>query len=153
LTAPSWHAQVIRHNFTKRNLLHPEWYPPDFTKWAVPFEVSALHRPSAPTAPFRTLARHFARAHATPLTARTTPLTARADARQALATTSLVDGLYYPPYCSGGGYMLGASAARTVVSAHDARMANQQPVVRVEDAYVGLLAAEVRDALPCFVDR
>jgi len=91
-------SQVIRHNFTKRNLLHPEWYPPDFTKWAVPFE--------------------------------------------ALATTSLVDGLYYPPYCSGGGYMLGASAARKVVSAHDARMANQQPVVRVEDAYVGLLAAE-----------
>ena len=91
-------SQVIRHNFTRAHLLHPEWYPADFTKWAVPFE--------------------------------------------ALATSQLTGGYYYPPYCSGGGYMLGASAARSIVSAFDVRQAAKRPIVRVEDAFVGILARE-----------
>ena len=91
-------SQVIRHNFTKRHLLHPEWYPDDFTKWAVPYE--------------------------------------------ALATNALISGYYYPPYCSGGGYLLGAGAARRIVQAFDARQAKRTPVVRVEDAFVGILASE-----------
>lgn len=91
-------SQVIRHNFTKRNLLHPEWFPDDFTKWAVPFE--------------------------------------------ALATSALTAGYFYPPYASGGGYFLGAAAAREVAGAYDARQAAGRPVVRVEDAFVGILARE-----------
>ena len=91
-------SQVIRHNFTRADLLHPEWYPPDFTKWGVPYE--------------------------------------------ALPTSALVGGYYYPPYCSGGGYMLGAHAARRIVAAYDVRAAARVPVVKVEDAFVGLLARE-----------
>ena len=91
-------SQVMRHNFTKRHLLHPEWYPDDFVKWAVPFE--------------------------------------------ALSTSALVGGYYYPPYCSGGGYLLGAAAAKRIVGAYDARQAAKRPVVRVEDAFVGILARE-----------
>lgn len=91
-------SQVIRHNFTKANLLHPEWFPPDFTKWGVPYE--------------------------------------------ALATSALVGGYYYPPYCSGGGYLLGAHAARRLVAAYDKRVAARVPVVQVEDAFVGILARE-----------
>ena len=91
-------SQVIRSNFTKKNLLHPEWYPDDFTKWAVPFD--------------------------------------------ALSTAALVQGYFYPPYCSGGGYMLGRAAARRIVAAYDVRQRAGRPVVRVEDAYVGILARE-----------
>lgn len=85
-------SQVIRANFSKADLLHPEWFPDDFVKWAVPFES--------------------------------------------------YDGFYYPPYCSGGGYMLGADSARRIVAAYDVRVAAKRPVVRVEDAFVGILAAE-----------
>lgn len=91
-------SQVIRHDFTKRNLLHPEWYPDDFTKWAVPYE--------------------------------------------ALSTAALVHGYYYPPYCSGGGYFVGREAARRLVAAYDVRQRAGRPVVRVEDAFVGILARE-----------
>ena len=30
-------------------------------------------------------------------------------------------GPYYPPYCSGGGYLLGPDAARRMVAAYDAQ--------------------------------
>ena len=49
-------------------------------------------------------------------------------------------GPYYPPYCSGGGYLLGAAAARHLVAAYDAHVASAKPVVHVEDAFVGILA-------------
>ena len=91
-------SQVIRANFTRANLLHPEWFPPDFTKWAVPYS--------------------------------------------ALSTSSLVSSLFYPPYCSGGGYFLGTGAARRIVAAFDARQRRGVPVIEVEDAYVGILAQE-----------
>jgi len=29
-------SQVIRPTFSRKDLWHPEWYPPDFLKWAVP---------------------------------------------------------------------------------------------------------------------
>ena len=87
-------SQIIRFNFTKANLLHPEWFPDDFVKWAVPYESYSGA------------------------------------------------GLYYPPYCSGGGYLLGPPAARKVVQAYDVRAAAARPVVRVEDAFVGILASE-----------
>ena len=87
-------SQILRANFTKANLLHPEWFPDDFVKWAVPYESYAGRTP------------------------------------------------YYPPYCSGGGYLLGPRAAARVVAAYDARVAVARPVVRVEDAFVGILAEE-----------
>ena len=91
-----WDSQVIRSNFSKADLRHPEWFPPDFAKWAVPYDAFASASGS------------------------------------------------YPPYCSGGGYLLGSAAAQMVVKRHDARRGAARPVVRVEDAYVGILAAESR---------
>ena len=79
-------SQVIRSNFSRRDLLHPQWYPDDFTKWAVPYD--------------------------------------------ALPTAQLHQGYYFPPYCSGGGYLLGPRAAGSIVAAYDARRAAQQPVVQ-----------------------
>jgi hypothetical protein len=90
-------SQIIRANYTKAHLLHPEWYPDDFVKWAVPY------------------ASYAGGAHG---------------------------GLYFPPYCSGGGYLLGPAAAARIVAAHDARAAAGRPIVRVEDAFVGILAEE-----------
>ena len=91
-----WDSQVIRSNFSKADLRHPEWFPPDFAKWAVPYDAFASASGS------------------------------------------------YPPYCSGGGYLLGSAAAQMVVKRHDARRGAARPIVRVEDAYVGILAAESR---------
>ena len=87
-------SQIIRANYTKANLLHPEWYPDDFVKWAVPYESYAAQS------------------------------------------------LYYPPYCSGGGYLLGRKSAQRIVNAYDLRSRASRPVVRVEDAFVGILAEE-----------
>ena len=39
-------SQVIRSNMTMADLWHPEWFPADFRKWAVPFE--AFDRPAYP---------------------------------------------------------------------------------------------------------
>jgi hypothetical protein len=86
-------SQIIYENYTKASLLHPEWYPDDFLKWAIPHE-------------------------------------------------SYAGGLYYPPYCSGGGYLLGSTAARSILGAYDARTRASRPIVRVEDAFVGILAEE-----------
>ena len=47
----------------------------------------------------------------------------------------------YPPYCSGGGYFLGRAAALKIVGAFSQRRKARRPVVRVEDAFVGILAA------------
>ena len=87
-------SQIIRANYTKANLLHPEWYPDDFVKWAVPYESYAAQS------------------------------------------------LYYPPYCSGGGYLLGRKSAQRIVNAYDLRSRASRPVVPVEDAFVGILAEE-----------
>jgi len=84
-------SQIIRHNMSKHHLFHPEWFPDDFVKWAVPF-------------------------------------------------ASYSGGPYYPPYCSGGGYLLGPESARRIVAAYDGRVRRAQPVVQVEDAFVGILA-------------
>lgn len=89
-------SQVVRANFSRRDLLHPEWFPDDFIKWAVPFD--------------------------------------------ALPVSDLHQGHYFPHYCSGGGYLLGPRAAADVVAASDERRALGQPVVQVEDAFIGLLA-------------
>ena len=86
-------SQIIRSNFTKRDLLHPEWYPDDFVKWSVPYE-------------------------------------------------SYCCTVYYPPYCSGGGYLVGAETARKVVARYDVRVRARRPVVHVEDAFVGILIKE-----------
>ena len=51
-------------------------------------------------------------------------------------------GDFFPPYCSGGGYLLGREAASRVVHAYDARVRARRPVVHVEDAFVGILAHE-----------
>lgn len=48
----------------------------------------------------------------------------------------------FPPYCSGGGYFLGRTAAQRIVGAFNKRRKARKPVVRVEDAFVGILAAE-----------
>ena len=48
----------------------------------------------------------------------------------------------FPPYCSGGGYFLGRTAAQRIVVAFNTRRKARRPVVRVEDAFVGILAAE-----------
>ena len=94
-------SQIIRANYTRRELMHPEWYPDDFVKWAIPYESYNCRVPH-----------------------------------------SLQTPCYYPPYCSGGGYILGSGAARRILRAYDARVRARRPVVRVEDAYVGILATE-----------
>lgn len=94
-------SQVIRANYTRAELLHPEWYPPDFVKWAVPYESYHCKVPH-----------------------------------------SLATPCYYPPYCSGGGYIVGADAARRLVDAHDVRARAGRHPPRVEDAYIGILASE-----------
>jgi len=86
-------SQIIRRNMSRAHLFHPEWYPADFHKWAVPFE-------------------------------------------------SYAGGPYYPPYCSGGGYLVGPESARRVVAAYDSRRREGRPVVKVEDAFVGILSSE-----------
>lgn len=86
-------SQIIRSNMSKSHLFHPEWFPDDFTKWAVPFE-------------------------------------------------SYSGGPYYPPYCSGGGYLLGPAAAQRIVESYDSRQQVRRPIVQVEDAFVGILAQE-----------
>ena len=48
----------------------------------------------------------------------------------------------YPPYCSGGGYFLGRTAAERILKAYESRLAIGKPVVHVEDAFVGVLASE-----------
>jgi hypothetical protein len=81
-------SQVIRANFTRKDLWHPTWFPSDFKKWAVDFDVYSAAS--------------------------------------------------YPPYCSGGGYVVGREAARLIVHAYD-----QLPhgkAIPVEDAFVGVLA-------------
>lgn len=88
-------SQIIRPNFTRKDLLNPSWFPDDFLKWSAPYEAVAG-----------------------------------------------VGGIWYPPYCSGGGYLLGVAAARRLVARHDERIRRGLPVVRVEDAYVGILASE-----------
>ncbi len=55
---------------------------------------------------------------------------------------SYAGGPYYPPYCSGGGYLVGTQSASRIVSAYDARRRAGRPVVQVEDAFVGILAEE-----------
>mmetsp|Transcript_4834 Transcript_4834/g.10716 ORF Transcript_4834/g.10716 Transcript_4834/m.10716 type:complete len:352 (+) Transcript_4834:1-1056(+) len=85
-------SQVIRTNFSRRDLLHPEWFPDDFQKWAVPYE--------------------------------------------------LYDAFFFPPYCSGAGYLLGPSAAANIVQEYDARRLQAQSVIQLEDVYLGILARE-----------
>ncbi|KAL1528615.1 hypothetical protein AB1Y20_009953 [Prymnesium parvum] len=46
----------------------------------------------------------------------------------------------FPPYCSGGGYVLGRGAAERIIQAYDKRPAAQ--VIPLEDAFLGVLAAE-----------
>ena len=48
----------------------------------------------------------------------------------------------YPPYASGGGYVLGAEAAAALLAQHDARLRAGRGAIPVEDAYVGVLASE-----------
>ena len=81
-------SQVIRRNFTRQDLWHPDWYPRSFRKWAVDHEVYA---PEA-----------------------------------------------YPPYCGGGGYLVGHETASLVVKEYDARP--HWRVIKVEDVFLGLLA-------------
>ena len=45
----------------------------------------------------------------------------------------------YPPYCGGGGYVLGREAAERIVGQYDAHFGPSR-VVHVEDAFVGVLA-------------
>lgn len=45
----------------------------------------------------------------------------------------------YPPYCGGGGYLLGAEAAARVVREYDERYGPSR-IIPVEDAFVGVLA-------------
>jgi hypothetical protein len=80
-------AQVIRANFSRRDLWHPDWFPADFAKWAV------------------------------------------APADYPLPV--------YPPYCAGGGYVLGNETASLILSQYDRRRTRRFPV---EDAFVGVLA-------------
>ena len=82
-------SQVIRHNFTRADLWHPEWYPRSFRKWAVDPKV---------------------------YTAET-----------------------YPAYCGGGGYLIGHDVAVDILHGYDARPSWQ--VIKVEDAFVGVLAS------------
>lgn len=82
-------SQVIRRNFTRADLWHPEWYPRSFLKWAVDPEVYA--------------------------------------------------GEAYPPYCGGGGYLVGREVARRLTAGYDAWRGH---TVRIEDAFVGILAHE-----------
>lgn len=80
-------AQVIRANFSRRDLWHPDWFPADFSKWAVD---------PADYAPTR-----------------------------------------YPPYCSGGGYVLGNDTAALILAQYDRR---RDRIIPVEDAFLGVLA-------------
>ena len=82
-------SQVVRANFTRASLRHPDWFPTSFLKWAVDESIFGLES--------------------------------------------------YPPYCGGGGYLLGSDAAARVVHEYDA---NYRPsrIIPVEDAFVGVLA-------------
>ena len=82
-------SQVIRRNFTRADLWHPDWYPRSFRKWAVDEEVFA------PVA--------------------------------------------YPPYCGGGGYLVGHAVAVGILAEYDAHPRHK--VIKVEDAFVGVLAS------------
>ena len=46
----------------------------------------------------------------------------------------------YPAYCGGGGYLVGATAARRIVREYDARYAGRREIIPVEDAFLGVLA-------------
>lgn len=80
-------AQVIRANFSRQDLWHPDWFPADFAKWAV--EPADYPLPT------------------------------------------------YPPYCAGGGYVLGNETASLILSQYDRRRNRRFPV---EDAFMGVLA-------------
>ncbi|KAL1520011.1 hypothetical protein AB1Y20_023491 [Prymnesium parvum] len=82
------HSQVIRRNFTRADLWHPDWYPPSFRKWAVDYSIYPAEA--------------------------------------------------YPPYCGGGGYLIGHRAASLVLREYELLPLSSVP--RVEDAFVGVLA-------------
>ena len=81
---------MVRDNFTRASLRHPDWFPASFLKWAVDASVYASES--------------------------------------------------YPPYCGGGGYVLGIEAARRVIDEYDARYTRSR-IIPVEDAFVGVLAS------------
>ena len=80
-------SQVVRPEFSRKDLWHPEWYPDNFSVWAVPHNV--------------------------------------------------YDGAAFPPYCSGGGYLLGNAAVSAVVRIYARWPASR--VVPLEDAFLGIL--------------
>ena len=41
-------VQVLRSNFTKKDLWNPSWFPADFVKWAVPYEDIASNSGATP---------------------------------------------------------------------------------------------------------
>ena len=86
------HSQVVRQNFTRDDLWHPEWFPNGFQKWAV--DEGAFSEPA------------------------------------------------YPPYCGGGGYILGRAAATKVLHQYDTAFAPKGRVIPVEDAFIGILARD-----------
>ena len=83
-------SQVIRKNFTRDDLWHPDWFPSSFQKWAVDTAVFAERA--------------------------------------------------YPPYCGGGGYLLGSAAVTSILHEYDHKFAPAAKVIPVEDAFVGVLA-------------
>jgi len=82
-------SQVVRANFTRNHLRHPDWFPASFLKWAVDESVYPLES--------------------------------------------------YPPYCGGGGYILGVEASNRVVNEYNARYTPAR-IIPVEDAFIGVLA-------------
>lgn len=96
-------SQVLRPDFSWKDVWHPEWYPANFKAWAVPKHVYT--------------------------------------------------GTVFPPYCSGGGYVLGRAATAAIREVY-----TQWPTSRVvplEDAFLGILAqaAQLRPTCaPGFTD-
>ena len=84
------HSQVIRNNFTRTDLWHPQWFPASFRKWAV--------------------------------------------------AESVYPAGWYPPYCGGGGYVLGSRAVGSILQEYDSRY-SPLTVIPVEDAFIGVLAS------------
>ena len=82
-------SQVVRANFTRASLRHPDWFPASFVKWAV--------------------------------------------------DESVFEEATYPPYCGGGGYLVGAETAARVVREYDAHY-HPSRIIPVEDAFLGVLA-------------
>ena len=82
-------SQVVRANFTRANLRHPDWFPASFRKWAVDESVYPLET--------------------------------------------------YPPYCGGGGYLLGMEAAARVARESTGRDLSRMTGMP-EDAFIGVLA-------------